>query len=124
MGKQLTSISNKNESKGTLLTNQRVPFRIVIARKLENRYCFTKLEKRNVKEFESFVNKTVGQELTITEVEERFKRNSDTNDCIKIKDIEYDIIHFEVTKKHRIHGYFEGKDFILLRIDPNHKVHN
>lgn len=122
-GQVLTS-STKSKADGIQLEGRRAFFRIVIAHELEKKYCFKKLEKRNVKDFERFIEKTVGERKTITQVDQEFKCRSDSSDFVKVDGQRIPMVHYRVTDSCRVHGYYLGPDFVLLRIDPNHSFHN
>ncbi len=90
-----------------------------LERSLENGFCFMELQKREVKAFNNFINKTVGGNLTVQEVNHLYGTKPDNNDVID----GHNIYHYKVSKKFRVHGYLNEGYFVLCRIDPNHKVH-
>jgi len=90
-----------------------------LERSLESGFCFKDLQKREIKAFNSFINKTVGNDLTVQEVNKQYGRKRDSND--KIDD--HQVYHYSISKKSRIHGYLKEGYFVICRIDPNHRVH-
>ncbi|WP_217588715.1 MAG6450 family protein [Lentibacillus saliphilus] len=117
---QLTTKNIGIPKKGQVLTNKsKAKFKMSLERSLENGFCFKDLQKREVKAFNSFIDKTVGKNLTVLEVNQRFGRSPDKSDSID----GYNIYHYEVSGKFRIHGYLKEGYFVICRIDPNHRVH-
>ena len=101
-----------------LLTNQRHSvFTLSLKYPLLKNYTFEELEKKNLKELQSFLNKV--SNMTVDQVDKLYKRKSDKHDIF----MESQINHYEVTPSFRIHGIIENGQFIVLRLDPNHKVH-
>nr|DAP75494.1 MAG TPA: hypothetical protein [Caudoviricetes sp.] len=105
-------------SSGVLSSRTSAPFSITFRHKLLNGYRFSDLKRENYKELQSFLDKVCGVPFDI--VDKLYRRKSDGNDL-------YDgdqIIHYEVTGKFRIHGIIENAQFIVLRLDPEHKFHS
>jgi hypothetical protein len=94
------------------------PFTVSFRRKLERGYRFPDLQARDLKDFQKFLD--LVSELTISEVDARYKRSSDARDRIG----DQQIIHYEVSQTFRIHGAYLNGMFEVVRIDPQHKVHN
>lgn len=117
---KLTKHNSGKPKKGKILTSSsNVKFKMSLERSLESGFGFNSLEKREIKEFNNFINKTVGQNLTVQQVNERFGRTPDRTDSID----GCDVYHYKISKKSRIHCYLKDGYFVICRIDPNHKVH-
>lgn len=118
---KLANTKKQRYKKGGLLTGQsKAQFKMSLERSLQSGFCFKELGKREVKAFNSFIEKTVGNQLTVQQVNQKFGRTPDDNDVID----GYNLYHYEVSKKFRIHGYLKEGYFVICRIDPNHKFHN
>lgn len=65
----------------------------------------------------SFFEKTIGKDWNY--VTREYERQQDKNDIVD----GHEILHFEISKKGRIHGYLENGIFVMIRFDPNHHVH-
>lgn len=126
MSRVLTN--NKNiESQGVQLTrNQTKKFKIGICGKLQNNFTFKGLNASSIKSFHNFINCTVGEGLSITEVEKlylrkrgRVVREETVNGCKR------EVIHLgKDMKSFRIFGYYnEDGYFNITKIDPKHKAH-
>ena len=101
-------------------------FKISIDHKPENNYCFKCLTKSSkYRKFYGFLKKTIYRNLSISEVDELYRRQDDKNDKVKINGVEYEIIHYgEKKKSFRLHGYYNSYGyFVIYRIDPDHKYH-
>lgn len=117
---KLTHHSAGKPKNGQVLTGQsKAKFKMSLERSLENGFCFKDLQKREIKSFNSFINKTVGNDLTVQQVNEQFGRTPDKNDIID----GYKVYHYSISNKSRIHGYLKEGYFVICRIDPNHKHH-
>lgn len=107
----------KHSHSGKLANRAHAPFSITFRHKLLNGYRLSDLKRENYKELQNFLDKVCG--VPFNDVDKLYRRKSDDADL-------YDgeqIIHYEVTGKFRIHGVIENAQFIVLRFDPNHKVH-
>lgn len=114
-GKRLMS----NNVKGHLLTTQRdVPFVLCFKYPLERGYTFLELSQQNKKEFQSFLDKV--SRMTVQQVNESFARKPDKNDAYNGNKV----YHYAVTESFRIHVIIEEGRYKVIRLDPNHKVHN
>ena len=58
--------------------------------------------------------------MTVSDVDKQFKRKNDKKDSFEGQQV----YHYEVSKKFRIHGIIEEGRFKVIRLDPNHRVHN
>ena len=105
--------------KGVLLVKEKPrPFVLCFEEKLEKGYTFSELEKRDLKAFQNFLDRVSGKQFP--EVEKVYKRISDKKD----KHDNEQMIHFEVSKPFRIHGIIRNGKYVVIRLDPNHNVHN
>jgi hypothetical protein len=118
----------ENSEPSLLLTNRNsISFRMSIEHSLENGYDFKKLNSSSLKNLHSFIENTIGKNLTISEVEKLFLRTKgDVFSNEVINGLERKIIHFGKDRhSFRIHGYYNEKNnfyFVICKIDPNHKV--
>ena len=118
------SLTNKSYAKSgamPLTTKNTVPFCIAINHQLENNFNFKhkKLNTARLKEFHAFIDKSVGQSISV--VEKLYKRETDTND--KYGASRKQVIHFGFGENFRVHGYYEKDYFVLCRLDPAHDKH-
>ena len=118
MSKLTKHVPFKEEGKRKIVSYSEARFIISFSNKLQKKYRFTDLEKSDLKGLQNFFD--IASQLTVKEMDERYKRKSDPND--KFND--EPIIHYGTNDSFRIHGmYIEGR-FEVLRIDPHHKVHD
>ncbi len=100
------------------LTNHRdVPFELVFKYPLEASYKFTDLSKQDTKKFQSFLDKV--SRMTVQQVDLAFARKPDKNDTYNNERV----YHYEVSDSFRIHVIIEQGRYVVIRIDPNHRVH-
>lgn len=102
-----------------------VRFKLAITDVLQNPYTFGEMKGREVKEFSVSLKKTVGRNMTISEVEHSFLRMagpSGAKNIEKINGEEQTTFHFDNGKRDfRVHGYYnEDGYFCIIRIDPHH----
>ena len=107
----------KRSDSGKLSDRVYAPFSITFRHKLLNGYRLSDLKRENYKELQSFLDKVCG--IPFNDVDKLYRRKSDSDDSYEGEQI----IHYEVTGKFRIHGIIENSQFIVLRLDPNHRVH-
>ena len=93
-------------------------FSICFRYKLPKDFNFEQLSKKNIKEWQSFLDKS--SKMTFEQVEKIYKRPSDKNDTFRGEQV----IHYGFGEGFRIHGIIEEGQFVVLRLDPNHKFHN
>ena len=108
----------KDDKKRKYNKSTEQPFIISFVRKLEKGYRLDDLEKSDLKTLQNFFD--IASQLTVNEMDKKYRRKSDKNDIL------YDepVIHYGASETFRIHGiYIEGR-FEVLRIDPNHKIHD
>lgn len=124
---KLTNIlDNKRvKSSGTRLDNSATKFKISIHHDLDIDFSFNNIQKNNGhKEFHNFICKTVGKNLTITQVNNLYLRTRGKGRTLRIGDAEFLEVHYgKDNSAFRIFGYHHLGDFILTRIDTNHKTH-
>ena len=123
---KLTDRTDEENSEPSLLLTNRNS-RMSIEHSLENGYDFKKLNSSSLKNLHSFIENTIGKNLTISEVEKLFLRTKgDVFSNEVINGLERKIIHFGKDRhSFRIHGYYNEKNnfyFVICKIDPNHKV--
>lgn len=119
------NVENKGTRFVTGIKGSQVQFRIAIDHQLENGYQFKDMKQSNIKDFNRFVNETVGKKLSISETESMFRRNRGPKESINIDGITKEIVHFGKDRTtFRIFGYYDDKDYFCIhRVDPNHTVH-
>lgn len=124
MAEKLTN-NNQMASQGERLANvKQMPFKVSIEHSLTNKYCFKDLKQADIKTFHKFIEETVGKELTITTVEDQFKRKKGPKESVEVNGTDYELIHLGKDQKpFRIFGYFKGEYFVLYKIDPKHTTH-
>lgn len=124
MAKKLTKVIPNNQ-KGSILSKKDLKFRVAIESQLDNGYCFKSLKPDDVKKFHDFIDFTVNANLTITQIDKLYLRKEGPKASIKIKDVEYELIHYGKDRTpFRIFGYYNTDAyFVLTKIDPHHNVH-
>lgn len=124
MAQRLTNNNKGNYNGSQLTTRNQIPFKISIEHSLENGFCFKDLKQSNIKEFHTFIEETVGKNLSITQVEKLYKRTRGPKDTIRINGTDYELVHLGKDRKaFRVFGYFNRDMFVLSKIDPKHKTH-
>ena len=118
-GRALTKTGEKKKPT-ILVSKQNLDKRFVVAfkYKLQKGYRLVDLEQKNLKELQNFLD-TIS-EMTVREVDERYKRKTDKNERPFNGQ---QIHHYGFGDKFRIHGIIEEGRFKVIRLDPNHKVH-
>ena len=126
--KKLTRNTSVKEGRATILDRRSAPFRLAIERQLDNGYSFKDLRRGGIGDFHQFIEDTVGAGLSVTEVEKLYLRKQNLKkehaETISVNGEERQILHFGKDRKSfRLFGYYAGVDFVILRIDCNHKSH-
>jgi len=116
MGK-LTKNTAQKSTPTVLTRNRDVPFELCFKYALLKGYTFHNLEKRNVKDFQNFLDKVAN--MTVQQVDMQFARKPDKNDNYKNEQV----LHYGVTDSFRLHTILEEGRYVVIRLDPNHKVH-
>jgi len=102
-----------------LLTNRNdVPFELCFKYSLAKGFTFSDLEKRNLGDFQRFLDKVA--KMSVQQVDKAFARPPDKNDSYHDKQV----LHYSITDSFRIHTVLEEGRYVVIRLDPNHKVHN
>ena len=123
---KLTEInSNQNKKNNSLIERKKILFKISIEQQLDNNFCFKDLKNVQIKAFHNFIEQTVNQSLTISEVDNLFKRKEGPKESITIKGNEFELIHLGKDRTpERIFGYYNPQGyFVLTRLDFKHKTH-
>ena len=109
----------KSRETPTKLTNRlSSPFSLCFKYPLEQGYTFNDMSLAQVREFQKFLD--LSAQMSFEQAERRYRRQSDTND---IKDGDQ-VIHYGIGKTFRIHGVIQNAQFVVIRLDPNHKFHS
>lgn len=116
MAKKLTS-KTRPPTRQPLSNRTSSPFTICFKYKLQNRYTFSDLKPDNLKGLQAFLDKVSG--MTFQQVDQTYRRTSDSSDVFQ----DEQVIHYAVSRQFRIHGIIENGQFVVLRLDPEHKVH-
>lgn len=74
-----------------------------------------------IREFQNFPDKVSA--MSISQDDQAFLRPVDKLDLVQIESVEYQILHYQVFEKFRIHGYLDGELFVVYRLAPHHTVH-
>lgn len=121
----LAKLTNKAKSPsmgGSPLTSSKnYLFKIAICEQLDNNFCFKHLKSGDLRAFHSFIDETVGRQLTISEVDKLFLR---TRGSVKQEVNGKEVIHYGKDRKpFRVFGYYNSDSyFVITRIDPKHKT--
>ncbi|GAX07992.1 hypothetical protein IWT5_01143 [Secundilactobacillus silagincola] len=125
----LTDKTSTDASNAKSLTSDKrssVLFKVAVTEVLQSPYTFAKLKPQDIKGFSQFLKKTVGRNLTISEVEKEYLRTGGPHGAKNeeiINGIKQNVYHFSNGERDfRIHGYYNTDAyFCLCRIDPHHK---
>lgn len=102
-----------------ILTKERdVPFELCFKYPLQKGFTFQELSKQNIKEFQNFLNKVC--RMSVAQVDASFARKPDKNDIFN----GMQVYHYAITQKIRIHVINESGYYKIIRLDPNHDVHD
>lgn len=132
------------QQKGVCLDRREIKFKIRLADKMLNHFDFEKLSKSNVaKDFQNFLDETIGKDLSITEVDKRFLRtrggvsettsipiskwekNGVRDRSQPFEDTERKIYHYgKNMNPFRLFGFYEDGYFVIYMIDPAHEKHS
>lgn len=118
---------NEGKSTGSQLTRKaQFPFKVAIDYSLDNKFCFKDLKPLGIKSFHNFIESTVGEGLTISEVDDLYlRKKGKPTDKTKVHGEVRDVMHYgKDRKKFRVFGYYNQSGyFVLSRIDQNHDTH-
>lgn len=124
MAQKLTKIKSDHYKQKPIANVKKQFFKISIEMCLDNNFSFKDLNKEALKSFDKFVKLTVGKKLTISDVDNEYRRTRGPKDTITVDGIDYERIHFGKDRNpFRIFGYYNSGYFVLTRIDPKHKTH-
>ena len=115
--KFLTSV-NEPKNNAILTVNIDRKFKILLSEEIQNGFDFSDMQSKEAHCLSRFFDKTIGKNWSF--VEKKYGRQPDQNDIVNGREI----MHFEVTSKGRLHGYELNGEFVIVRIDMNHKYHS
>lgn len=95
-----------------------VPFELCFKYPLERGYTLDLLDKKNLKEFQAFLNRV--SQMSVDQVDKLYGRKPDAQDSY----LGMQVYHYEVTRAFRIHVINEGGQYKIIRVDPNHRFHS
>jgi len=111
--------SKNNDNKGGILTNKNnLPFVVCFEYLLPKKFNFTQLQKTDIDTFQAFLDKI--SKMSFADVDKQYLRKPDKQDMFK----DMHMIHYKASASFRIHGVIKNGKFYVIRLDPNHKVHN
>lgn len=101
------------------LTNKRdVPFELCFKYPLQRGFTFKELSQNDNRDLQRFLDKV--SQMTVQQVDLLYARKPDKNDSYNGEQV----FHYEVTDRFRIHVIIEEGYYKIVRLDPNHLVHN
>ena len=115
---KLANITRPNTVPKPLTANTNAPFVLGFKHRLASGYTFKDLSQRNVKDFQSFLDKIC--KMTVQQVDNLYSRKPDLNDVYENKNVR----HYSVTDAFRIHAVLDEGVYVVIRLDPNHNFHN
>lgn len=117
MKQKLTNKSSLELPPKQLTSNHNSPFLLGLKHKLEKGYSFKEMQVKNNKAFQKFLDAI--STLTVFQVDKSYGREPDKKDFYGKKTVR----HYEVTKKFRLHVILEDGVYFIVKLDPNHSVH-
>ncbi len=125
MARQLVVQNTNNNYQGTKLDSRSLPFKIGLTTKLDNGFSFKDLTNQELKKFDDFLKEIFNKNLTISQVDDMFKRTRGTSDTITVDGIDYELVHLGKDRTPlRLFGYYNNQGyFILTAIDGSHSKH-
>lgn len=115
---QLTQKNGVKNVPEILTKHVDVPFILSFKYPLEKGYTFRELQISNNKTLQKFLD-CISQ-LTVQQVDMQYARKPDKNDTFN----GMQVYHYEVGEHFRIHVVNEDGQYRIIRLDPNHQVHN
>ena len=113
----MAKLTNPGRPKERLTDKLNAPFSLCFKYRLANGYTFSELSVQQLREWQNFLD--LAAQMTFQDVERRYRRNSDKKDEFQGEQV----IHYGIGKVFRIHGVIENGQFVVLRMDPDHKFH-
>ncbi|QMT32062.1 MAG6450 family protein [Alysiella filiformis] len=131
--------------KGVCLDRREIKFKIRLADKMQNGFDFKKLSNsKAAKDFQNFLDETIGKDLSITEVDKLFlRKQGGVSETVSIpiskwdkcgvrdhnqpfdEHTEREIYHYGKDRKpFRLFGFYEDGYFVIFMIDPTHEKHS
>lgn len=119
---KLTNV--QSSGKGRKLYHDECLFKIAITEKMDNGFEIKDLSANGCKAFQELINDTVYKGLTISVVDQLYRRKDDKS--MNDEEDGKKIIHYgKDSKPFRLFGYYDKEGyFVITRIDPSHKTHN
>ena len=111
---------------GSRLDRRTAAFKIALEDYMHGSFNFGKMDSSGRKDLQTFLDKTVYKQLSISTVDRLYLRMKGTvREKAEINGISRDIVHYGFDRSlFRLHGYFnELNYFVIYKIDPKHKVH-
>ena len=111
---------------GSRLDRRTATFKIALEDYMHGNFNFSKMNQSGRKDLQTFLDKTVYKQLSISTVDKLYLRMKGTvREKAEINGINRDIVHYGFDRNpFRLHGYFNELDyFVIYKIDPKHKVH-
>ena len=108
------------------LDRRTATFKIALEDYMHGSFNFGKMDSSGRKNLQTFLDKTVYKQLSISTVDKLFLRmKGKIRETAQINGIDRDIVHYGIDRSpFRLHGYFnELNYFVIYKIDPKHKVH-
>lgn len=111
---------------GSHLDRRTATFKIALEDYMHGSFNFGKMNQSGRKDLQTFLDKTVYKQLSISTVDKLFLRmKGKIRETAQINGINRDIVHYGFDRSpFRLHGYFnELNYFVIYKIDPKHEVH-
>lgn len=118
MAQKLTNSVNAALYPQKLTSNNNSPFLLGLKYKLETGYTFKEMQVSDNKKLQKFLD--LVSQLSVYQVDNSYARKPDLEDIYEGKNVR----HYEVSKGFRIHVILENGIYFIIRLDPNHSVHN
>jgi hypothetical protein len=115
---KLVEEAAQKKSPVVLTKHRDIRFELSFKYALQKGYTFENLEKRKLNDFQRFLDKV--SKMTVQQVDLAFARKPDKNDTFN----DEQVLHYAVTDSFRLHALLEEGRYVVLRLDPNHKVHS
>ncbi|MFC6179817.1 MAG6450 family protein [Lactiplantibacillus daowaiensis] len=106
--------------------NREQQFKLAIETTLDHNFDFKHLKTQDSRQFNLFITKTVGRELSVTAVKPLFLRTGGPRGAKNIElinGVPCSVMHFsDGTRDFRIHGYYNMQGYlVVVRIDAHHQ---